>query len=126
MEKNYINWFEIPVADMKRAADFYTTVFGIEIHTTDMPEHNQTLGVFAHGADTGVSGALVKGEGYEPSDKGPLMYMNGGEDLSACLAKVEAAGGKVIMPKFKISDQIGHMAVFIDSEGNKLAMHSMN
>ena len=125
MKSNYINWFEIPVSDMDRAAKFYNTVFGIEVQPFPYGE-DQEMGIFAHTKETGVAGALVKGQGYEPSDKGPLLYLNGGEDLSNALAKVEAAGGSVVMEKFQISPENGYMAIFIDTEGNKLAMHSMN
>ncbi|KAA9340643.1 VOC family protein [Adhaeribacter soli] len=125
MKTNYINWFEIPVSDMDRASKFYNTVFGIEVQTMPYGE-DQEMGIFAHSQDTGVAGALVKGQGYEPSAKGPLLYLNGGEDLSNALAKVEAAGGSVVMEKFQISPENGYMAIFIDTEGNKLAMHSMN
>ena len=125
MKSNYINWFEIPVTDMNRASKFYNTVFGIEVQQFPYGE-DQEMGMFAHSQETGVAGALVKGQGYEPSDKGPLLYMNGGEDLSGALAKVEAAGGSVVMEKFQISPEHGYMAIFLDTEGNKLAMHSMN
>ena len=97
MKSNYINWFEIPVTDMNRASKFYNTVFGIEVQQFPYGE-DQEMGMFAHSQETGVAGALVKGQGYEPSDKGPLLYMNGGEDLSGALAKVEAAGGSVHTP----------------------------
>ena len=124
MKSNYINWFEIPVADMDRAAKFYNTVFGIEVQPMAFGEHK--MGIFAHTQDSGVAGALVQGEGYSPSDKGPLLYMNGGEDLSAALSKVETAGGSIVAPKVQISPENGYMAIFKDTEGNKLAMHSMN
>lgn len=124
MQGNYINWFEIPVADLDRATQFYNSVFGIEINPMHFGPFK--MGIFEHSAKSGVAGALVAGEGYEPSDKGPLLYLNGGEDLAVALAKVEAAGGSVVMPKFQISPENGYMAVFMDTEGNKLAMHSMN
>ena len=124
MQGNYINWFEIPVSDMDRASKFYNSVFGIEVQPMDHGPFK--MGIFAHSQNSGVAGALVAGEGYEPSDKGPLLYLNGGEDLSGALAKVESAGGSVVMPKFQISEQNGYMAIFMDTEGNKLAMHSMN
>ena len=124
MQGNYINWFEIPVTNLDRATKFYNSVFGIEINPMDFGPFK--MGIFEHSQKSGVAGALVAGEGYEPSVKGPLLYLNGGEDLSAPLAKVEAAGGSVIAPKFQISEQNGYMAIFMDTEGNKLAMHSMN
>lgn len=75
-------------------------------------------------SEDGVGGAVVSGDGYEPNDKGSLVYLNGGEDLSDALSRVEKAGGKVIVPKTQISPEIGHFALFIDTEGNKVALHS--
>ena len=72
----------------------------------------------------GVGGALCQGEGYVPSQDSSVLYLNGGEDLSESLSKVESAGGKIIMEKSKFTDEIGYMAIFIDSEGNRMAFHS--
>ena len=72
----------------------------------------------------GVGGSLCQGDGYKPTTDGAKIYLNGGEDLNAPLAKVEKAGGKVIMPKTKINDEIGFMAFFTDPEGNNMAFHS--
>lgn len=124
MQGNYINWFEIPVNDVARSAKFYNAVFGFEIE--QMPYGDTKMGIFKHSQGSGVAGALVEGEGYEPSAKGPLLYLSGGDDLANALAKVEAAGGSVVMDKFQISPENGYMAIFLDTEGNKLAMHSMN
>jgi len=118
---NAINWFEIPANDLKRACDFYYNVLGNEVHTQEM--NGMQMG-FLHNGQDGVGGALVKADGFKPSADGALVYLNGGEDLSKPLAKVEQAGGQVVMPKTKISDEIGYFAMFIDSEGNKVAFHS--
>ncbi len=72
----------------------------------------------------GVKGAIVAGQGYEPSAKGAVVYFNGGEDLNQPLSKVERAGGKVLMPKTFINEQIGFCARVLDSEGNLVALHS--
>ena len=72
----------------------------------------------------GIGGSIVENKEYQPSDKGTLVYLNGGEDLSIPLAKVEKAGGKVLMPKTSIGPN-GFMAQFADTEGNKVAFHSM-
>ena len=73
-----------------------------------------------------VSGGLVQGPMHKPSLDGAKIYFNGNPDLSEALSKIEAAGGKVTMPKTKISDDIGYMAFFIDTEGNGVALHSGN
>ena len=72
----------------------------------------------------GIGGAIVKGEGYIPSHEGSVVYLNGGEDLSAVLDKVEGAGGKILRPKTGIGEN-GFIAFFNDTEGNKVGLHSM-
>ncbi|MEO1435760.1 MAG: VOC family protein [Bacteroidota bacterium] len=118
---NAINWFEIPTNDFSRAKDFYAQVFQGEFHIQEMG--GIKMGFFPNDGE-GVNGAICHGEGYEPSTKGALIYLNGGNDLAEPLARVEAAGGTIEMPKTKISDEIGFMAIFHDSEGNRLAFHS--
>ena len=91
-----------------------------------MPMPDAQYGVLPHDMENkGVGGAIIKSKGYEPSDQGSTIYLNGGDDLSLPLARIEAAGGKVVVPKTAIGDN-GFMAQFMDTEGNKLALHSMN
>lgn len=117
-----INWFEIPVKDFDRAKSFYAVLMGAEIQ--EMPHPSFRYGILPCDMQNGgVGGGIVQGEGFEPSLKGALVYLNGGDDLSIPLSKVEAAGGKILMPKTSIG-QNGFMAHFIDSEGNKVALHS--
>jgi predicted enzyme related to lactoylglutathione lyase len=71
-----------------------------------------------------VGGAIVTSDQHKPSMDGAVIYLNGNPDLNGPLSRVEKAGGKVLMPKMKITDDIGHMAFFLDSEGNKVAFHS--
>ncbi len=71
-----------------------------------------------------VGGALVQSPMHKPSTEGAVIYLNANPDLDIALGKVEKAGGKVVMPKTKITDEIGFMAFFTDTEGNKVAMHS--
>ena len=118
---NAINWFEIPATNHDRAVKFYSHVLGAELQPMDMMNIKMA---FLPMDGEGVGGAVCTGEGYKPSADGALIYLNGGEDLSTTLSRVEPAGGKVIMPKTKISDEIGYMAFFMDSEGNKMAFHS--
>jgi predicted enzyme related to lactoylglutathione lyase len=76
---------------------------------------------------TGVGGALVFSHGFHtPSaSDGPLIYLNGNPDVQNVLNKIEAAGGKIVVPKTQISPEYGYMAVFIDTEGNRVALHSV-
>ncbi len=120
---NTLNWFEISVTDMPRAKKFYESIFNITMVNWDMPGFEMV--VFPADPGNGkVSGALVKSEMHIPSMEGSIIYLNGDPDLSAALDRVEAAGGKVLMPKTHISDEIGYMAFFADSEGNRMALHS--
>ena len=75
---------------------------------------------------TNVSGAIVQGEDYQPSTDGVVAYLNGGDDLQTVLDKVESNNGKVIVPKTQISPEMGYFGMFIDSEGNKMAVHSLH
>ncbi|MGY5351308.1 VOC family protein [Wenyingzhuangia sp. IMCC45533] len=124
--KNAINWFEIPVLNYERAKKFYTTVLDIEIEDHHMPEQNIKYGMFPYDKENdGVGGGLAQMEGLKPTTDGPTMYLNGGDDLAIALEKVKIAGGKVTIPKTDIGEN-GFMAQFIDSEGNRLALHSWN
>jgi predicted enzyme related to lactoylglutathione lyase len=120
--KNAINWFEIPAKDFARAKKFYESVLAATV--TEMPHPTLKYGMLPADMENGVGGGLVQGEGYIPSDKGSLIYLNGGEDLSVPLSRVEKAGGKITMPKTAIGPN-GFMAQFFDTEGNKVALHSM-
>ena len=116
------NWIEIPTNDIKRAIVFYKTVLEVDFHEMGMAGNRYALfGV----ADSNFGGSLVEGEGYVPSAKGTVVYLNGGVDLSAALRRVEKASGKVLLGKTFLSDQAGHIAYFEDTEGNKIGLHSM-
>lgn len=121
--KNPITWFEIPALDYDRAKKFYSTILEVEI--TDMPMPEGKYGFFPHFKDDyGSGGGIMQHESMKPTTDGPNLYLDAGEDLSIALAKVEPAGGKIIQPKMAIGEN-GFMALFIDTEGNKMALHSM-
>ncbi len=120
--QNMINWFEIPTADISRAKKFYQTILGTEMNETEM---FGTKMAFFPTDGSNISGAIVQGEDYTPSSQGALVYLNGGSNLETSLSKVETAGGKVIVPKTQISPEMGYFAIFIDTEGNKIALHSI-
>jgi predicted enzyme related to lactoylglutathione lyase len=123
--RNAINWFEIPVKDFSRAKTFYETILQVKIEVSPTSRKERKEGYFPSEVTSGgVGGSLVEGEGYEPSQKGTLIYLNAGDDLSVALAKVEKAGGSIILPKTSIGPN-GFIGFFIDTEGNKVAIHSM-
>jgi len=118
--ENYVSWFEIPAHDLQRAVAFYNRIYGISMETLEM--NGYAMAFFP--ASGGVGGAVVTGEGCLPAQAGTLIYLNGGKDLDQVLGKVEEAGGRIVMGKTMISEEAGYFAIFIDSEGNKLALHS--
>ena len=124
--KNAISWFEIPATDLTRAQKFYETIFGITLNPLDLPNIKMRLFPIDD-MITGVSGAVVDSGGFhKPSGTdGPLIYLNGNPDLQLVLEKVEAAGGKIMVPKTEISPEYGCMAVIIDTEGNRIGLHSV-
>jgi predicted enzyme related to lactoylglutathione lyase len=123
--KNAISWFEIPATDLDRAQKFYEAIFGIQMIPMDMP--NIKMRMFPLDDMMGVGGALCDSGGFhKPSaTDGPLIYLNGNPDVQVILDRVVAAGGTVIVPKTEISPDYGYMGVFIDSEGNRIGLHSV-
>jgi len=118
-----INWFEIPALNYERAKTFYSTVLGVEIVDVPMPEGKYGMLPYDR-ENNGVGGGIMEHEMAVPGDKGPMVYLNGGDNLSIPLGRVEAAGGKIVMPKSSIGEN-GFMAQIMDTEGNKVALHSM-
>jgi hypothetical protein len=115
-----LNWFEIPVLDLQRAVAFFNHVYGVQLEIIGTTEYAMAI----LPTDTGVGGALVMGQGCIPSETGVLIYLNAVDDMEVMLERIEQAGGRVIMRKTMISDDSGYFSLFIDSEGNKLALHS--
>ena len=124
--KNAISWFEIPAKNYERAKKFYSEILQAEITDYHMPEKNMKYGVFPYdmGSDA-VGGAIVEMEGLNPSIEGSTVYLNGGDNLNNALNRVVDAGGEVVMPKTDIGEN-GFIAQFVDTEGNRVALHSMN
>ncbi len=120
---NAINWFEIPVKNFDKAKAFYETITGTEMMVMEAMGMKSAFFVFDMKSGA-IGGCLIQGPGYEPSSTGSLVYLNGGDDLSVPLSKVEVAGGKILLPKTAIGHN-GFMAHFTDPEGNKVGLHSM-
>jgi predicted enzyme related to lactoylglutathione lyase len=120
--KNSLNWFEIPVSDFERAKAFYSKIYDYDMPAVEMGPNKLGFFLVEQG---GIGGAIAHGPGYEPSEKGALVYLNGGADLQVVLERVQGAGGKVLMQKTQITPDLGHYALFEDTEGNRVAIHSM-
>ena len=122
MENKIINWFEIPVSNLSRAKNFYEKILQVSLNLMEMGPVK--LASFP-GSEEQTGGALVEGDGYVPSQQGPIIYFNGGNDLKTILELVPEAGGKVLMTKTSIGE-FGFVARFLDSEGNQIALHSIS
>ncbi len=124
---NVVGWFEIPVTDMDRAVRFYETVFGYQLNRQQMGELDMAW-FPSFEKEIGSAGSLVKHpDFYHPSQNGTLVYFTAfSGDLAEELSRVEKAGGRIVVPKTQITPEIGYMAVFTDTEGNRVALHSRN
>jgi predicted enzyme related to lactoylglutathione lyase len=124
--KNAISWFEIPASDIQRAQKFYELIFNISMIPMDLPEVKMRMFPLTDMMN-GVGGAICFSPGfYTPSpDKGLVVYLNANPDVQIILDRIVTAGGLIIVPKTQISPEHGYMAVFIDSEGNRVALHSV-
>ncbi len=119
--KNLVSIVEIPTVDFSRAVSFYQATLDVSIEEVDMG--GLQMGVFpSDGKDVNV--VLVRGSEYKPAVDGTIVYLNAGDDLQITLDKIVSNGGKVIVPKTEISPEMGFFAMFADSEGNKLGLHS--
>jgi uncharacterized protein len=118
---NALNWFEIPVTDLARAKEFYGRILQADLREESLSGRNLAVLPYQNG---GVGGAIIQGDGLAPSDQGTIVYLDAGNDRAGALSRVEAAGGKVVMGATHLSDQIGSIAMFLDSEGNRVAFHS--
>ncbi|SRR5579884_484037 len=120
--KHAAAWFEIPVTDIERAMTFYRTILGTEFQRMD--QERMLYAAFAADPE-GITGALAQGEGFVPSSQGTTIYL-AAEDVSVPLSKVEAAGGKIVIPKTHIGENMGYFAQFVDTEGNRVGLFSMS
>lgn len=121
--KSVVSIFEIPAADISRAIEFYQSILDIKIERVDFLDIQ--MGLFPS-EDQIVFGVIIQGEGYIPSSEGVTIYLDGGDDLQVILDKVEAMGGRIIVPKSLHADESGFFGIFVDTEGNRLGLHSPN
>lgn len=117
---NQIVWCDIPVIDLDRAIKFYSAVLGKPVEKQSFP--GMTFGLLPHAQDS-VSGCLVEMKDRKPSQDGPQVYLNCEGRLDIAISQVELNGGKVVQPKHPIGPY-GFRAVVVDTEGNRIALHS--
>jgi uncharacterized protein len=116
-----INWFQIPSTDLNRAVKFYETIFDSKLRLEQIGE--SPMGIFT--AQDGDSiGCVVHGKQFVPNENGPVLYLDATPSIDAVLARVGKAGGRVLVEKTELPNNIGFVAHFIDTEGNRLALHA--
>ncbi len=125
--KHAISWFEIPTLDLERAQQFYESIFQFKMTNLDFPNFKMRIFPVDDPNDKdSISGALTFAPDYnQPHANGTIVYLNANPDVQLVLDRVEEAGGKVVVPKTLISDTNGYMGLFIDTEGNRVALHSI-
>jgi predicted enzyme related to lactoylglutathione lyase len=123
--KHAISWFEIPSKDLERATKFYEDIFQLKMIPMDTP--NLRMRMFPIEDMMNVGGAVVHSNGFHipSSTDGPFIYLNGNPDVQNILDRVEKAGGKVLVQKTEISPEYGYIGVFLDTEGNRVGLHSV-
>lgn len=115
-----INWFEIPSADFERAVTFYNTILDTTLHKELF--NGRPNAIFQTGEDQ-ISGAIVQNNIMQPSSSGAIVYLNADNQIEQILQRIEPAGGQIVLPRTSIGDP-GWIALFIDSEGNQVGLHS--
>lgn len=115
--------FEIPATDISRAIHFYQKILDINIEKMDI--EGMQMGILPYEGQM-TTGVIIQADGYKPAADGVTIYLNGGDNLQIILDKVEKNGGKIMTPKTAHADGSGYFAIFLDSEGNKMALHSPN
>ena len=124
IHQSAISWFEIPANNLDRAQRFYEMILDVELTPVDLD--NFQMRMFPTQDAMGVGGALCHSNSHIPSETdGPLIYLNANPDVQHVLDRVERAGGRILVPKTQISPEYGYMAVIIDTEGNRIAFHSV-
>lgn len=128
LHKHSISWFEIPTQDLVRAQKFYETIFDIEMFPLELPGFQMRIFPTNEQTQDTISGALVKtAEGFYNNSEthGTLIYLNANPNVQSVINKVEEAGGKILVPKTQISEEHGFMGIIVDTEGNRIGLHSI-
>ncbi|CAH2902679.1 MAG: Glyoxalase family protein [uncultured Paraburkholderia sp.] len=116
-----VAWFEIPSVDFDRAVRFYEAALDVTLNRQEFG--GQPIAVF-NCEEPATRGAVVHSPSTTPNGDGVLVYLNAHPTARAALARIEEAGGKTDGPVIKLPQDIGYIAFFIDSEGNRLGLHS--
>ena len=118
-ENNRAVWFDIPVAELDRACDFYAAVLDIKVSQEQFGDVR--FGVLEH--KDGNGGCLVPKPDEVSSDRGILLYLNVDGRIQDAVAQVESHGGRIVEPTHSLGPH-GFRSIVIDSEGNRIVLHS--
>lgn len=121
--KSAVNWFELPSIDFDRAVRFYETILGVQLHRETF--NGEPNGIFPYEGEEAAGGAVIFRPTLKPSQDGAIVYLNAAGQMDAVLGRIERAGGKIVMPRTSIGDP-GFIAMFLDTEGNKVVLHQPN
>lgn len=116
-------WFEIPSADFPRAVKFYETIFDAKLRQEDFG--GQAMATFMDENGEGI-GCVLHSAHVTPTDQGIVVYLDATPAIDTVLNRIKAAGGRIVMDKMALPRELGYIAHFIDSEGNRLALHAMS
>ncbi|NML30667.1 VOC family protein [Paraburkholderia antibiotica] len=117
-----VDWFEIPSIDFERAVRFYEAALDTALNRVELG--GETIAVFNY-EEPACGGSIVHNPSMKPTGDGVLVYLNAHPNVDAALARIERAGGKSNGPVIKMPREIGYVAFFTDTEGNRLGLHSM-
>ncbi len=120
MSNNTLCWTDIPVTDLDRAISFYSSVLGAPVAKQSIP--GCEFGLLPH-SEQNASGCLVVSEDSRPSLTGPLIYLSTEGRLDDAVEAARSGGGQVLQEKHQIGPH-GFRAIIVDSEGNRIALHS--
>jgi len=118
---NPVGWFDIHVSNLERAKKFYETVFNMQLVDLPLEWGKQSFFPF-NNESPNISGALVEKADRSASGNNTVVYFET-EDCTAEESRIEKAGGKVVQSKMHIGE-FGFIAIFIDTEGNTIGLHS--
>ena len=120
MNKNPVNWLEIPTVDLERAKNFYAKVFNLEFQYAENPEAKMYM--FGSSEAIGSGGGLSFTKDEKPCQTGTLVYFSC-DDVTTALEKVKKQGGAILVDRTDIGEH-GFFAHILDSEGNRIGVHS--
>jgi len=118
-QNNRAVWFDIPVSDLDRAAVFYAAVLDVKVNREQFGDFD--FCVLAH--EDGNGGCLVPKADEIAANSGILLYLNVDGRIKDAVSKVESQGGQIVQSVHPIGPH-GFRSIVLDSEGNRIALHS--